>query len=62
MERDKETNGNEEVGSCMCETMPKNAVWDEDRWRKHWANQKTGHKERLDRLHKEARKIHGKIR
>ena len=46
----------------MCETMPKNAVWDEDRWRKHWADQRERHKERLDRLHKEARKIHGKIR
>jgi hypothetical protein len=34
--------------------------WDEEQWRKHWAEQRRGHQKRLERLHKEAR--HGKMR
>ena len=56
MERDKETNGNEKVGSCICETMPKDTEWDDERWKKHWADQREGQQKRLERLHQEANK------
>ena len=56
MEEHKETNGNEKVGSCMCETMPKDTEWDDERWKKHWADQREGHQKRLERLHQEANK------
>ena len=46
----------------MCETMPKDTEWDEKRWKQHWADHKKGHKERLDRLHKEALKNYEKTR
>ena len=62
MEEHKEGISKEKVGSCLCETMPKDAEWDEKRWKQHWADQKKGHKERLDRLHKEALKNYEKPR
>ena len=34
--------------------------WDEEQWKKHWAEQRRGHQKRLERLHREAR--HGKMR
>ena len=41
--------------ACPCHTTPKEAEWDEARWKKHWADRRKGHKYALDRLHKESR-------
>ena len=62
MEEHKETNGKEKVGSCVCETMPKDTEWDDERWKKHWADQREAQQKRLERLPREARKYHGKTR
>ena len=62
MEEHKEGISKEKVGSCMCETMPKDTEWDDKRWKKHWADQREAHQKRLERLHREARKYHGKTR
>ena len=40
--------------------LVKEEDWDEEQWRKHWAEQRRGHQKRLERIHQEAR--HGKIR
>lgn len=62
MEEHKEGISKEKVGSCMCETMPKDTEWDDKRWKKHWADQREAQQKRLERLHREARKYHGKTR
>ena len=41
--------------ACPCHTTPKEEKWDEARWKKHWADRRAGHKNMLDRLHKESR-------
>ena len=60
MEKDQKEDGDEKIGTCPCYTFPKGEPWNEERWRKHWADQRLGHQKRLERLHREAR--YGKIR
>ena len=60
MEGNKEENEDKKIGTCPCYTFPKGKPWNEERWRKHWAEQRLGHQKRLERLHHEAR--YGKIR
>ena len=59
MEGNKEENEDEKIGTCPCNTFPKGSVWDEERWKKHWADQRLEQQKRLERLHREAR--YGKI-
>ena len=66
MERNKKEDGNEKeiiVGTseaCPCHTRPKEENWDEEQWKKHWAQQRRGHQKRLEQVHQESR--HGKMR
>ena len=39
----------------------KEAVWDEKRWKKYWADRREGHRKMLERLHKEARGLKGSL-
>ncbi len=45
----------EKIETCPCRTFPKERVWDEARWKKHWESMRLGHQKRLERIHNEAR-------
>ena len=56
MEGNTQKDEKEKVGTCPCYTTPKEAAWNEEQWKKHWADRRKGHKIVLEQLHKEARR------
>ena len=44
-----------ESEACPCHTTPKETVWDEGQWKKHWKDRRQDHKKRIEQLHKGAR-------
>ena len=43
------------IEACPCHTRPKEEAWNEEQWKKHWADRRAGHKHALEQLHKESR-------
>ena len=43
--------------TCPCNTFPKGTIWDEEKWKQHWADQKRGHQKRLEELRLESHGI-----
>ena len=41
--------------ACPCHTRPKEAEWDEEQWKTHWASLRAGHLKRIEQLHKGTR-------
>jgi len=51
--------GNPKENLEVCQEIIEATTWDETQWKKHWEDQRQGHRKRLEWLHKESQGLKG---